>query len=96
MYPGFLISIIFLDVGSACKISSELLADCKSASELENSLKTTLNEISHQLITIQQQCLFQDRPLCFALQFSGYDVTLHLSNVSIVCLPFLLKNLTIL
>lgn len=71
------------DVATACKISSELLTDCKSASELESSLKSTLNEISHQLITIQQQCLFKDRPLCFALQFSGYDVTLHLGNVSL-------------
>ncbi|XP_066156277.1 uncharacterized protein prom isoform X2 [Euwallacea fornicatus] len=69
----------------ASKVSvqiSDLLADCNLALQLSATLHTQLQDVSRQLLSIQQQCVPKDRPLCFAVQFSGYDVPLQLDNVT--------------
>ncbi|XP_066248554.1 uncharacterized protein prom [Euwallacea similis] len=69
----------------ASKVSlqiSDLLADCNLAIQLSAILHTQLQDVSRQFLAIQQQCVPKDRPLCFAVQFSGYDVPLQLDNVT--------------
>ncbi|KAL1488314.1 hypothetical protein ABEB36_014793 [Hypothenemus hampei] len=63
-------------------IVSELQTDCHSAKNAAMELRQKIEQIRHHLFTIQQQCNLKDRPVCFAIQFSGYDRTTSISNLS--------------
>lgn len=74
---------IFLETSTVASIVSDLLADCDSTIKVSKVLHDELQEMARQLVVIQQQCNAKDRPLCFTVQFSGFDITLPLNEVSI-------------
>ncbi|VEN63167.1 unnamed protein product [Callosobruchus maculatus] len=70
---------------SAAKISTivaDLMIDCRSAKLSGEMLQDQLTEISGQLTVARQQCATKDRALCYTLQYSGYDVTFTLENIT--------------
>nr|CAH7736647.1 unnamed protein product [Callosobruchus chinensis] len=70
---------------SAAKISTivaDLMIDCRAAKLSGEMLQDQLSDISRQLTVARQQCAAKDRALCFTLQYSGYDVTFTLENIT--------------
>ncbi|XP_030751717.1 prominin-2 [Sitophilus oryzae] len=70
-------------VARTTSVVSDLLIDCEVVSRTGEILQDKLQEMSRQLIAIQQQCNAKDRPLCFTLQFSGFDLSLPVKNLTL-------------
>nr|CAH7736648.1 unnamed protein product [Callosobruchus chinensis] len=58
------------------------MIDCRAAKLSGEMLQDQLSDISRQLTVARQQCAAKDRALCFTLQYSGYDVTFTLENIT--------------
>ncbi|KAJ8939545.1 hypothetical protein NQ318_011329, partial [Aromia moschata] len=70
---------------SAAKVTalvSDLLSDCIAARTAASLLQDQLREIARQLAVAKQQCSTKDRALCYTLQYSGFDVSFSVDNVS--------------
>ncbi|CAH1989973.1 unnamed protein product [Acanthoscelides obtectus] len=70
---------------SAAKIAAivaDLMIDCGATKLAGEVLQEQLSDISRQLTVVRQQCTMKDRTLCYTLQYSGYDVTFTLENIT--------------
>ncbi|CAH1989981.1 unnamed protein product [Acanthoscelides obtectus] len=58
------------------------MIDCGATKLAGEVLQEQLSDISRQLTVVRQQCTMKDRTLCYTLQYSGYDVTFTLENIT--------------
>ncbi|CAH1126018.1 unnamed protein product [Ceutorhynchus assimilis] len=70
------------ETSKVSSIVSDLLGECETAKKAGKALQDEIQEMTRQLVAIQQQCTANDRPLCFTIQFSGFDITLPLNNLT--------------
>ncbi|XP_074027716.1 prominin isoform X2 [Leptinotarsa decemlineata] len=70
---------------STAKVTSlvaDLVNDCDSARIATTLLQDQLNDIARQLNMLRQQCSLQDRPLCFTLQYYGFETSFSVDNLT--------------
>ncbi|XP_060535585.1 prominin-1 [Cylas formicarius] len=71
-----------IETASAASIALDLLRDCEAAGKAAEVLKTQLKDIAFRLMVLKQQCSMRDSALCQTLQFTGYEVSLPLDNIT--------------
>ncbi|KAG5884954.1 hypothetical protein JTB14_026552 [Gonioctena quinquepunctata] len=61
---------------------SELMNDCAAARIAATLLQDQLDDIARQLTISRQQCTSKDRPLCYTLQYHGFETSFTVDNLT--------------
>ncbi|XP_050296756.1 prominin-2 isoform X2 [Anthonomus grandis grandis] len=64
------------------QILTDLISDCQDAKSTEKIAQNKIDDVTRQLVLIQQQCNLKERPLCFTVQLSGFDIMFPFNNIT--------------